>query len=249
MFGRLFAAKPEAQTHIDLLHDGVAYKIQLKRAPSARKFTLRVRSASRDVVMTVPSKSSLRAATEFAERNAAWIESRLKKLPATIRFLPGETIPVRGIDHVIAHRPAVRKTVWIEMDRSSVQLLLCVSGEANHTERRIMDYLQREARRDIEAAVKFHAGKIGKSVSQITLRDTTSRWGSCSSRGSLNFSWRLILAPGFVLDYLAAHEVAHLVHMDHSSRFWSLTASLVPDYARAEVWLKTHGAALHRFGD
>lgn len=249
MFRRFFAAKPDAHTHIDLVHEGVSYTIQLKRAASARKFTLRIRSATRDVVMTVPSKSSLRAAKVFAERNVVWIESRLRQLPIPVRFLPGQTIPIRGVDHLIVHRPGVRKTVWIEPEHSNDQSHLCVSGEASHIERRIKDYLQREAKCDIVNAVKFHVGKIGKSVHRITLRDTTSRWGSCSSKGSLNFSWRLIFAPGYVLDYLAAHEVAHLVHMDHSSRFWSLTASLAPDYERAEAWLKKNGAALHRFSD
>ena len=253
MFGRLFAQKPDTQTHIDLVHGGVAYKIMLKRNLTARKFTLRVRSASRDVVLTIPARSSLIAAREFVERHSGWIESRLQKLPQPISFRTGETIPLRGVDHLICHRPNIRKTIWIEANLAGSvtdpALLICVSGEIEHIERRIQDFLKREAKRDIEAAVRCHTSKIGKSARKITVRDTTSRWGSCSSKGSLNFSWRLILAPGYVLDYLAAHEVAHLVHMDHSQKFWTLTRNLAPQTQKAEAWLKSHGASLHRFGD
>jgi predicted metal-dependent hydrolase len=106
----------------------------------------------------------------------------------------------------------------------------------------------REARRDIEAAVARHAGKLGVSPRRITLRDTTSRWGSCSSTGALNFSWRLIMAPSYVLDYLAAHEVAHLVHMNHSPAFWKILGKLSAHVERAEAWLKINGAGLLRFG-
>ena len=106
----------------------------------------------------------------------------------------------------------------------------------------------RQARRDLEAAVARHAAHLGVRVRKITLRDTTSRWGSCTSSGKLNFSWRLIMAPPFVLDYLAAHEVAHLQHGNHSLAFWKTVGSLSKDVAAAESWLRTHGMGLHRIG-
>jgi predicted metal-dependent hydrolase len=123
-----------------------------------------------------------------------------------------------------------------------------VSGQEPHVSRRVLEYLKRQAKRDLETAVARYAVLLGKPIPKVTLRDTTSRWGSCSAKGSLSFSWRLILAPPFVLDYLAAHEMAHLVHMNHSARFWKLTRKLSSDTDRAEGWLKTHGASLHRFG-
>ena len=126
--------------------------------------------------------------------------------------------------------------------------LICVSGELPHIARRVADFLKREARKDLEAAVARHAARLSVKPRGVVLRDTASRWGSCSSTGRLNFSWRLILAPPYVLDYLAAHEVAHIVHMNHSPLFWKLTRRLFPETERAEAWLKTHGAALHRFG-
>jgi predicted metal-dependent hydrolase len=112
----------------------------------------------------------------------------------------------------------------------------------------VLDFLRREARRDLEAAVTRHAAAVGRKVQGLALRDTRSRWGSCSGRGTLSFSWRLIMAPSHVLDYLAAHECAHLVHMDHSAAFWSVVERLMPDMARAEAWLKAHGPSLHRYG-
>ncbi len=144
------------------------------------------------------------------------------------------------------HRPLARGVVWTEAAPDGP--LLCVAGEAPYVPRRVADFLRREAKRDLEAAVARHARRLGVSPRRITLRDTSSRWGSCSTQGNLNFSWRLILAPPYVLDYLAAHEVAHILHMNHSPIFWKLTNRLFPETDRAEAWLKTHGSGLHRFG-
>ena len=125
---------------------------------------------------------------------------------------------------------------------------VAVAGESAHVPRRIKDFLRRAALEDLEAAVARHTAALGIPARRITIRDTTSRWGSCSSQGHLNFSWRLILAPPLVLDYLAAHEVAHLKEMNHSHRFWALTHKLCPRTEEAEAWLKRHGAGLHAYG-
>ena len=105
-----------------------------------------------------------------------------------------------------------------------------------------------EAKRDLEAASRSYAQKLGVALRRVSIRDQSSRWGSCSTTGVLSYSWRLILTPPFVLDYLAAHEVAHLVEMNHSSHFWRTVLRLCPDTRRAKVWLDTHGAGLHRYG-
>lgn len=241
-----WSAAPAA--HLDLDHAGENIRVALKRMRGARRFTLRVRAATRDVVLTMPQRGSLAAAREFASRHAAWIGARLRRLPEPVRFAPGALVPLRGLEHRVSHRPGARGTAWTERDTDGETWLLCVAGGAEHVERRVADFLRREARRDLEAAVARHAARVGRPARRVTLRDTTSRWGSCSARGELNFSWRLVLAPPFVLDYLAAHEVAHLVHLDHSVRFWTLTRGLSPDTDRAEAWLRAHGAGLHRFG-
>lgn len=245
---RLFQRRPAAPevSQIEVVHAGQTYRVALKRLAASRRFTLRVRAASRDVLLTMPARSSLKSACEFAERNAAWIGARLARLPRPIAFAPGEATPLRGIEHRIVHRPGERGVVWTAAGAEGP--LICVSGEKPHIARRVGDFLKREARRDFEAAVARHCAKLGLAPPRVSLRDTSSRWGSCSSRGSLNFSWRLIFAPSFVLDYLAAHEVAHLRHMNHSPAFWKTARGLFSEVERAESWLKAHGASLHRFG-
>jgi len=249
---RKTAPRTSEITYLEVSHAGETHRITLKRIASARRFTLRVRAATRDVVLTMPPRSSIANARNFAEAHAAWIGVRLQRLPKPMPFGIGEIVPVRGVNHVITHRPRQRGTVWIEPGRKSVGAnmlpLLCVAGEPEHLARRVKDFLIREAKRDLEAAVMRHAGKIGVMPKKISLRDTTSRWGSCSSTGSLNFSWRLVMAPSFVLDYLAAHEVAHLLYMNHSPPFWKIVTRLTPHIDRGEAWLKANGAELLRFG-
>lgn len=236
---------------ITLTHDGETIVVALKRAATARRFTLRVRFAARDAVLTMPSRASLRDARAFAERHAAWIAARLNRLPATIPFAHGSLVPLRGVDHRLVHVPERRGTVWTEARESSAdgaEFTICVAGRAEYVHRRVQDHFKREARRDLERAVARHTNVLGLAPRSIGLRDPISRWGSCSASGSLNFSWRLIMAPPFVLDYLAAHEVAHLIHLDHSPRFWSLARKLCPETNRAEGWLAAHGAHLHKYG-
>jgi predicted metal-dependent hydrolase len=234
---------------ITLQHAGETIVVALRRATTARRFTLRVRFAARDAVLTMPQRASMREARAFAERHAAWIAARLNRLPATIPFAHGSIVPLRGVDHTLVHLPERRGTVWAEERREAeTAFALCVAGRAEHVHRRVQDHFKREARRDLESAVARHASTLGLPPRGVGLRDPVSRWGSCSATGSLNFSWRLIMAPPFVLDYLAAHEVAHLVHLDHSPRFWSLARSLCADTDRAEAWLSANGAHLHKYG-
>ena len=250
---RLFRSRdprPERRDFVDVAHGGECFRVAVKRVGSARRFTLRVRAATLDAVLTMPSGGSMRAARQFAERNAEWIGDRLHRLPQRVPFAAGSTIPLRGREVAIVARPGLRGA-WLDTAPApdgSPAPILCVSGRPDQHASRVLDLLRREARRELDAAVRRHAAAVGRRVTAITLRDTRSRWGSCTAQGTLNFSWRLIMAPPFVLDYLAAHEVAHLVHMDHSPAYWAVARRLVPDLARAEAWLKLHGAALHRYG-
>jgi predicted metal-dependent hydrolase len=126
--------------------------------------------------------------------------------------------------------------------------ILLVAGEARHLRRRLLDFLKREAKRDLEWAVIRHTLSLGVRAKAVRLRDQVSRWGSCSATGHLSFSWRLVLAPPFVLDYLAAHEVAHLRELNHSRRFWQLCEALAPQSQTARAWLRANGPALHAIG-
>ena len=159
----------------------------------------------------------------------------------------GVDVPLRGVLHRVVHRRGERGTVWTEIS-SAGDRVLCVAGEAAHLNRRVSDFLRREAARDLAAAVRRYARELGVPIRRISVRDQSSRWGSCSNTGALSFSWRLVLAPAFVLDYLAAHEVCHLVELNHSPRFWRLVERLYPELERAKVWLDVHGTDLHRYG-
>jgi predicted metal-dependent hydrolase len=127
--------------------------------------------------------------------------------------------------------------------------LLIMAGDRAHLARRVRDFLKREAKRDLDAASRRYAAQLGVAIKRISIRDQSSRWGSCTAAGVLSYSWRLILSPPHVLEYLAAHEVAHLVEMNHSRRFWSVVTRICPDWERAKAWLNTQGTALHRYGE
>jgi predicted metal-dependent hydrolase len=240
--------RPTEPQAIDVVFDGAFYLIRLRRHRRARRYTLRIHAATREVVLTMPPRGSVKEAKAFAAKHGGWIAARLGRLPKAIPFRNGAVIPLRGVSHRIAHRPGVRGTVWTNCDAAGTRLI-CAAGDAAHLPRRVLDFLKREARRDVEAASRRHAAKLGASIKRIAIRDQSSRWGSCSTNGVLSYSWRLILAPPFVLDYLAAHEVAHLVEMNHSPRFWRLVQRLYPGLARAKAWLDVHGTDLHRYGE
>lgn len=226
--------------------DGEIYPVRLRRHHQARRYTLRIHAANREVVLTMPPRGSVKQAKEFAQRHGAWIAARLRRLPDTVPFAHGTLLPLRGVDHRIEHRKGTRGTVWVETHMDNP--LLCVAGGAPHVPRRVRDYLKREARRDLEVASRAAAQALEVDIRRVSVRDQSSRWGSCSSTGVLSYSWRLILAPPFVLEYLAAHEVAHLIEMNHSQRFWRLVERICPEMWRAKVWLDAHGAGLHRYG-
>ena len=250
-FLRKESPTPANSSTLVLTHAGETIVVALRRSPSARRFTLRVRFAARDAILTMPQRGSLREARNFAERHAAWVAARLNRLPAMIPFVDGAVAPLRGAEHLLINLPDARGVVWSEPRGPAAEgpaFALCVAGASEHMPRRVQDFLKREARRDLEVAVARHTQRLGLPARSIGLRDPASRWGSCSAAGSLNFSWRLIMAPPFVLDYLAAHEVAHLVHLDHSARFWTLAHELSRDVDRAEAWLKAHGPQLHKYG-
>jgi predicted metal-dependent hydrolase len=245
-FRALLYRRPIEPQAIEVVFDQSVYFVRLRRHRQARRYTLRIAAATREVILTMPPRGSVRAARAFAQKHGGWIAARLHRLPEAVPFADGTTFPLRGVLHRIVHRRGMRGTVWTEV--SGEERLVCVAGEAPHIDRRVGDFLRREAKRDLEAASRRYAEALGVRVRRVAVRDQASRWGSCSTEGALSYSWRLILAPAFVLDYLVAHEVAHLVEMNHSARFWRLVQRICPDHERAKVWLDVHGSDLHRYG-
>ena len=242
----LLYRRPSEPSAINIIFDREVYLVRVRRHRQARRYTLRIHSATREVLLTMPPRGSLREARAFAEKHGGWIAARLDRLPQPAPFAHGVTLPLRGVDHRIVHRSTARGAVWIEA--TAEERALCVAGAEPHLARRLRDFLKREAKADLEAASRAAAARLDVAVKRVTIRDQSSRWGSCSTTGVLSFSWRLILAPPFVLDYLAAHEVAHLVEMNHSRKFWRLVERICPHTARAKTWLDAHGSDLHRYG-
>jgi hypothetical protein len=233
---------------IELKIKGLGLPIVLRRSARARRFSLQVSEARRDAVLTLPAFSSYGEADEFLTRHIGWLKDRLAKLAEAVPFTHGSVIPLRGVSHRLEFAGSVRRrgVVWIETEGDTP--ILVVSGATEHAPRRLHDWLKRQVHADLRHCVDIHAKHLNLAPKRIVVRDQSTRWGSCSTTGALSFSWRLILAPPFVLDYLAAHEVAHLAEMNHGPRFWKLVARAVPRHQEARTWLSQHGASLHRYG-
>ncbi|NKB42785.1 MAG: DUF45 domain-containing protein [Alphaproteobacteria bacterium] len=216
--------------------------VRLSEHARARRVSLRVDSINRCVVLVKPKRVSKRAAIAFATDKADWIADRLAEMVPPIPFADGVEIPILGEPYVIRHCPEARRGVWREADT------LNVSGAADHLSRRVHDWFKAEARKVVSPIAHGYADVLGKTVVSISLRDTRSRWGSCSADGRLSFSWRLMMTPVNVLNYVVAHEVSHLCHLNHSARFWSTVDQLIEDRRTPTAWLKEHGGDVHRYG-
>lgn len=208
----------------------------------ARRLTLRIDAGGQGLRITVPPGLRRGEVENFLDRHQGWLEQRLARVPDRPQVRPGVKIPLRGVPHRIVHEPGARGTVTLSRDESGPVMI--VHGDRRHLPRRVADFLKREARREIEALVAGHTAKLGRRARAVRFRDTSSRWGSCTADGNLSFSWRIMMAPAPVINYLVAHEVAHLKEMNHGPRFWTLCAELCPETDRCKAWLKRNGAAL-----
>jgi predicted metal-dependent hydrolase len=237
----LFRKKPVPR-HELLKIDGRLLEVRLRLNPRARRMIVKVNPATGEVSVTAPSRRGLAHAMDFAQRQQDWIRGQLAKVPGPVLLGAAAVIPFAGTPHEVRAAARGPAPVWAEDG------VIWVRGREAHASRRVLDFLKKEARKALEARVLEHAPKLDAKPSRITVRDTASRWGSCSSGRSLSFSWRLILAPAFVLDYVVAHEVAHLREMNHSPRFWAHVKSLVADIETPQAWLKKNGRELQRYG-
>ena len=228
---------------ISIRHAHADLPLIFVRSRRARRVSLRVDSARRRIVLTAPLRMPRDMALRFAHVQGGWIAARLKRLPAPRPFHDGAEVPVFGVPHRIRHRPDARGTVWLEENE------IHVAGRPEHLPRRLRDWLIAELRRRLMPLVTAKADRVQRPVKRVGLRDSRSRWGSCGPDGGLSFSWRLVFAPPEVLDYLVAHEVAHLLHMNHGARFWALAESLCDGpMAPAQAWLKANGETLLQYG-
>jgi predicted metal-dependent hydrolase len=220
----------------------VSLPLVIRRNPRAKRLIMRLAPGGTQLSITAPPKMSAKIILDFIERHKGWAESRLVGAAASVRVADGALLPFRGGSLRIAHAPGRRVS---RLDDGAAEPVLQVGGDPQHLARRVLDVLKREARRDLQAAVDRHAAAVGLKPAALTLKDTKSRWGSCTADRRLAFSWRIVMAPPSVLDYLAAHEVAHFREMNHGPDFWALCRSLCPDMDHGRAWLKREGAGLH----
>ena len=240
----MFRRKPVPERVSLLLADGEV-EVTVRVHPRARSYRLTLPASGRPV-LTLPPRAGWRDAEAFLLRQRDWLAARLSANPPRPRLAEGQTVPLRGVDHAIIATGSLRGHV--EALAADGRTILRVPGDPEHLERRVLDFLRAEARRDVTAQTAVHADRLGVTVKAITLRGQATRWGSCSSSGRLSYNWRLIAAPPHVLDYVCAHEVAHLVEMNHSDAFWATVERTLPDYRRGKAWLRVHGRALMALG-
>lgn len=228
------------ERHLDI--DGILLPLVLRRSPRARRMTLRLSPDGGKAVVVAPPRVAEGHVLRFAAENRGWLRARLADLPPRVPFAPGAEVPLLGVPHPLRHRPEARRGVWCEDGA------IHVSGQAEHFARRVHDWLRAEARRRLAPRAQDAARRLGRGVTRLRIGDPRSRWGSCTSAGCLAFSWRLVMAPEPVLDYVVAHEAAHLVAMNHGPGFWAVVEGLVGDWRPARAWLRRHGPGLHRYG-
>lgn len=208
----------------------------------ARRLIVKVDPARGRVIVTAPSKRTLPEAIDFARTRAPWIARELDAGAIARPFASGQIFPYRGAPLEIEASGRVRGGVAIDQGK------LIAGGDPRHFNRRITDWLKKEARATLTERVDHYAARLSRRRGPISIRDTRSRWGSCARDGALSFSWRLIMAPPDILDYVAAHECAHLVHLNHSPAYWRTLHSLGVDARAARDWFKTHGQSLYAYG-
>jgi len=214
----------------------------VKRTRRARRVRIRVDPRRGEAVLVLPPRAALREGREFALDNAAWLRARIDELPPRVAFAAGAEVPLGGVVHLLRWEPDLPARV--QLDARTIR----VGGDREGFARRLTDWLKRRARERVTRRAEALAADVGRKIGRVSIRDPRARWGSCSHKGALSFSWRLILAPDAVLDYVVAHEIAHLVHLHHGPTFWRTVERLMPEHAAARAWLDRHGAELQRYG-
>lgn len=240
MPGRPPAPFPGPRHHVEV--DGRQVPVSVRHHAGARRLILRIDPKTGGVVVTLPKGVPAKAGLALAGEKSAWIAGALGKLARPTPIVAGARVPVLGREHLICHDPAGR--FGVRREGNAIR----VSGREEHIARRVLDWLRREAKREIVPRAETMCGRLGVAFNRVSIRDTRSRWGSCAPNGNLSFSWRLVMAPAAVLDYVVAHEVSHLRHMDHSPAFWETVNSLGVDPEAGRKWLNANGERLMRVG-
>lgn len=226
------------------LENGHALRLSVN--PRARRISIRIDTRAGEAVAVSPSERRLPDAVAFARSKSTWIAERLAARPGGTPLASGQVIPFRG---GTARLEATGGAGAARLVEAADGLCIVSGGEGEAYARRVTNLLKRTAREALQARTEVHLRALGQRQVTLTINDPGSRWGSCSPMSrSIRYSWRVVMAPPEVLDYLAAHEVAHLVHADHSPAYWSVVKRLVGDHRPFRAWLREHGPALHAVG-
>jgi predicted metal-dependent hydrolase len=242
MFG-LFRRAPAPAALPDLTIAGRTVPVELVRNPRARQITLRADAIAGAVRVTLPPRARVAEAAALVAAQHDWIAPRVARWPRPLPFVSGAVIPFDGEDLRIDWNPAYPRGV--RRDGGALR----IGGPRDTLSGRTLRWLRGEALATMTAATQTLAVRVDRRVAKVSVRDPAGRWGSCSSSAAIGYSWRLVLAPGWVRHAVVAHEVAHLVHHNHGADFWALARALTgADPARSRRWLAAHGAALHWVG-
>lgn len=214
-------------------------EVRLRRSARARRLSLRVSQLDGRVTLTLPHFAAESEAHGFIREKAAWLRRHVARMAPETQVAFGAEVPFRG--KMIRILPGTGRTITLD------DAGLHVPGAPERCGARVAAFLKETARGALSEASDRYAAALGKPFARLTLRDTRSRWGSCSSQGALMYSWRLVMAPASVLDYVAAHEVAHLAEMNHSNAFWALVEDLYGPHGEERRWLRERGHELHRY--
>lgn len=212
--------------------------VEVKLHPRARHMTLRFQPRKQVFLVTKPKRISQREIAEFVSTHLEWMEAQRALYPAPAPLKAGENLSFLGKSYILTHEEAAGVACRIEGD------CLIVACRLPRFERAVQRFLKQQAETMMTSLVYKKAAQIDKKIKTIRFRDTTSRWGSCARDGRLSFSWRIIMAPPETVDYIVAHEVAHLQHFNHSQRFWDLCEKLSDDYAGGKSWLQKNAGLL-----
>jgi predicted metal-dependent hydrolase len=218
-------------------------EVSARVSSRAKRISLRV-SSKKGVELIIPKRVRMEKAMEFLLSKEEWILFKISQAPEAIPFDDGFEIPIQGRPYTICHTGKLRGITHLKGNN------LMISGPEESAERKVKVFLHELAKKELTARAEIEALKLGVELKlgKVTIRDTTTRWGSCSTTGNLSFSWRLILAPREVLEYVAAHEVSHLLEMNHGKKFWKIVENLYPEHHDARKWLKDNGTMLHMYG-
>ena len=217
------------------------FDFEVNRTKLAKRLTIRIDHKKKLPIVTIPHSCSQSRAIKFIESNQLWIKHHMNQIPDSKLFEDGDIISLFGQKYTIVHDDKLKLGTFIK------DANLYVSGQASFTHRRVKDFIKTYAKIELAKMAHEAALKLDKKINTIFIKDTKSRWGSCSSNNNINFNWRISLAPDYAIKYLVYHEVAHLKEQNHSEDFWKTLEFIYPEYEKGQLWLKNHGKELYLY--